>query len=45
MIELLINGIFSGAGTAIGAFLAQRAFLKHLEKLGIKIKRKGKKRE
>lgn len=40
ILERLINllpyafvGIFNGFGTAIGVYLAQRSFIKHLEKI------------
>jgi hypothetical protein len=33
LIMLAIAGVFTGLGSAIGNYFAQRAFIKHLEKI------------
>jgi len=32
-LELLINGLFTGLGSALGAYLAARIFIRHIEML------------
>jgi len=32
-VDLLINGVFTGVGASIGSYIAQRAFIKNIEKI------------
>jgi hypothetical protein len=35
-VQIAMVGIFTGFGSAIGNYLAQRSFIKHFEKIGVK---------
>jgi hypothetical protein len=39
LIQIGVIGIFTGFGSALGNYLAQRSFIRHLEKIGLKDKK------
>jgi hypothetical protein len=37
-LQLLVNGLFTGLGSALGTYLAARLFIQHIERLEKRIK-------
>lgn len=37
-LQLILNGLFTGLGASLGAYLATRLFIKHIEMLEKRIK-------
>lgn len=40
-LQLVLNGLFTGLGASIGAYLAARVFIHHLEVLEKRLKNNG----
>jgi recombination DNA repair RAD52 pathway protein len=39
LVQVAIVGIFTGFGSSLGNYLAQRSFIRHLEKISLKDKK------